>query len=247
MRGFWKLAGAEMKVFVREMESFFFTLVFPLIMLFLFGSIYGNTPSDFFGGHGSVDVSVPGYVALIMANAGFLSLGATVSSYREQGVLRRYRVTPISALAVLASHLLTILVMTVLSTLLLTAAAKVFYDLKFYGNVVHFAGAFAVSLASLCAVGFVIASIARSPRAATVILMTIFYPMIFLSGATIPREVLPGAVKKAARVLPLTHSVTLLRGTWFGQSLGAFRTEILMLAVLGGICALISLRTFKWE
>ncbi len=247
MKGLRRLAIVEMKMFIRETESFFFTLVFPLVLLFIFGSIYGNKPSSFFGGHGAVDVSVPGYVSLIIANAGFLTMGATIAGYREQGVLRRYRATPLNPVSLLAAQLLTVLIMTVSSTLLLTGAAKAFYDLKFYGNILHFAGAFAVSLLSLCAGGFVVASIARSPRAATLMLMTVFYPMIFLSGATIPREVLPSSVQKFSKLLPLTHSVTILRGTWFGGNLGAFGSEILVLVILAGVAMAVSRLTFRWE
>jgi len=247
MKGLWRLASVEMKMFIRETESFFFTLVFPLVLLFIFGTIYGNEPSNFFGGHGSVDVSVPGYVSLIIANAGFLTMGATIAGYREQGVLRRYRATPLNPVSLLAAQLLTVLIMTVSSTMLLTAAAKVFYDLKFYGNVLYFAGAFLISLLSLCAGGFVVASMARSSRAATVMLMTVFYPMIFLSGATIPREVLPSSVQKFSKLLPLIHSVTILRGTWFGRSLGEFGPEILVLVVLAGVCVAVSRLAFRWE
>ncbi|HHY35862.1 MAG TPA: ABC transporter permease [Firmicutes bacterium] len=247
MKGLRRLATVEMKMFIRETESFFFTLVFPLILLFIFGSIYGNKPSSFFGGHGAVDVSVPGYVSLIIANAGFMTMGATIAGYREQGVLRRYRATPLSPVSLLAAQLLTVLIMTVSSTLLLTAAAKAFYDLKFYGSILHFAGAFAVSLLSLCAGGFVVASIARSSRAATLMLMTVFYPMIFLSGATIPREVLPSSVQKFSKILPLTHSVTILRGTWFGGNLGEFGSEIFVLVILAGLCIAVSGLAFRWE
>ena len=89
MRAWWKLTWTEVKVFLREPMSAFFTLVCPLMFLFLFGSIYGNKPSSFFGGFGSVDVSVPGYIAIIIANCGLISLAVTVGTYRENGVLRR--------------------------------------------------------------------------------------------------------------------------------------------------------------
>ncbi len=58
----------------KYLSTAFFTLAFPLMMLFLFGSIYGNTPSPFFGGYGSVDISVPAYSAMIIATSGLIGL-----------------------------------------------------------------------------------------------------------------------------------------------------------------------------
>lgn len=59
MHGFWKLTWTGIKLFLREPMAAFFTLAFPPMMLFVFGSVYGNKPSPFFGGYGSVDGSVP--------------------------------------------------------------------------------------------------------------------------------------------------------------------------------------------
>jgi ABC-2 type transport system permease protein len=88
MRGFWKLTLMETKLFLREPMAAFFTLAFPLMMLFLFGSIYGNKPTPFFGGYGSVDVSVPAYTAVIIATSGLLFLTIAMASYREHGSLQ---------------------------------------------------------------------------------------------------------------------------------------------------------------
>ena len=89
MRGLYKLSVVEMKLFLREPMAAFFTLVFPLMMLFLFGSIYGNKPSPFFGGFGSVDISVPAYTAMIIATSGLMGITIVLATYREQGILRR--------------------------------------------------------------------------------------------------------------------------------------------------------------
>ena len=64
MQGLFKLTWIELKLFSREPIAAFFTLAFPLMMLFLFGSIYGNKPSSFFGGFGTIDISVPAYTAI---------------------------------------------------------------------------------------------------------------------------------------------------------------------------------------
>src|SRR5262245_20198581 len=227
--------------------SAFFTLVCPLMFLFLFGSIYGNKPSSFFGGFGSVDVSVPGYIAIIIANCGLISLAVTVGTYRENGVLRRLKASPISPLAVLASQLMMAYLVTALGVLLLIVAARVVYGLRFNGNPISVFCAFTISSIALFAIGFVLAGLAPTGRAAQVVGFILFFPMIFLSGATIPREVLPEATRHYAQILPLTHVVALLRGMWAGDGWGAHLREIYILLAFIAVFTAISARAFRWE
>lgn len=134
MRGFWKLTWTEVKLFLREPMAAFFTLAFPLMMLFLFGSIYGNKPTPFFGGYGFVDVSVPAYTAMIIATSGLLSLTISMASYREQGILRRLRATPLRPQAILGAQVIVIFLITLLGMVLLVIAGRLVYGLRFEGN-----------------------------------------------------------------------------------------------------------------
>ena len=88
MKSLIKMTWMETKLFLREPVGAFFTLIFPLMMLFLFGSIYGNTPTAMFDRYGTVDISVPAYTAMIIATTGLVGLTITMSAYRENGVLR---------------------------------------------------------------------------------------------------------------------------------------------------------------
>ncbi|MFQ5604926.1 MAG: ABC transporter permease [bacterium] len=247
MHGLLKLSWIEMKLFLREPMAAFFTLLFPLMMLFLFGSIYGNKPSPFFGGYGSVDISVPAYTAMIIATSGLLSLSIIISTYRESGVLRRFKATPVKPLTILTAQVAVLLLMTALGMVLLIVAAKVVYNLKFDGSVLNILLAFILSSLSFFALGFVLSGFTPTARSAQIIAMVLFYPMLFLSGATIPREILPETVKTYAQILPLTHVVNLLRGLWVGHG---WHEHLLELAVLAGmliIGVMISVKTFRWE
>ncbi len=114
MKSFFKFTWMEIKLFLREPIGAFFTLIFPLMMLFLFGSIYGNEPSEYFNGYGSVDISVPAYTAMIVATTGLMGLTITVASYRENGVLRRLRTTPINPLMILFAQVVVLFFMTLI-------------------------------------------------------------------------------------------------------------------------------------
>ncbi len=247
MHGFFKLAIIEFKLFLREPQALFFTLAFPLMMLFIFGTIYGNEPTPFFGGFGSVDVSVPAYTAVIIATSGLMGLTISVTSYREQGILRRFRLTPLNPISILAAEIFIIFLMTAIGMLLLILAGKIVYGLRCAGNPVYIFGGFWLSCLSFFCLGFVLASIFPTMRTAQTVSMAIYFPMIFLTGATIPREVLPSAIQEVGQLLPLTHVVNLLRGLWIGQSWSNFAKEIFVLIgmVFIGIC--LSVKAFRWE
>ncbi|RME44362.1 MAG: ABC transporter permease [Caldilineae bacterium] len=247
MRAFWKLTLVESKLFLREPMAAFFTLAFPLMMLFLFGSIYGNDPTPFFGGYGTVDVSVPAYTALIIATSGLLTLTINMASYREQGILRRLRAAPLRPHIILSAQVTVLFAMTVVGMGLLILAGKGVYHLRFDGNPWSVLVAFVLSSLSFFAMGFVLAGLFPTARTAQVVAMVLFYPMIFLSGATLPMEVLPAGIRRAAQVLPLTHVVTLLRGLWLGEGWGDHLREVGILLALLVVCVLISARTFRWE
>ncbi|HEY67378.1 MAG TPA: ABC transporter permease [Thermoflexia bacterium] len=247
MRSLWKLTLVEAKLYLREPVATFFTLIFPLMMLFIFGSIYGNEPTPYFGGRGSVDVSVPAYAAMIIATVGLLSIAISIAVYREKGILRRYRATPLRPRTILMAEVLVNFAITLLGIILLVAAAKVVYNLHFEGDPLSVLVGFTLAALSFFSMGFIIAGLAPTARVAQVVGMVLFYPMLFLSGATIPLQELPEAIRSFSKFLPLTHVVTLLQGLWFGEPWGDHLTEV---AVLVGILvtgAVAMAWTFRWE
>lgn len=247
MRGFWKLAWVEVKIYLRQPQAAFFTIFFPLILLFIFGSIYGNKPNPLFGGRGMVDVSTPAYLAMIIGSTGLLSISIAVSSNREKGVLRRYRATPLRPAAVLASQVVVHYLMTLLGGILLILAARLVYGIQFSGRAgLVFAG-FTLSCLSFFAVGFLLASVARTARTAYILGMVLYFPNLFLSGATIPKETFPEALRAAGKFIPLTHVVNLLQGLWFGNPPGRYALEAAVLAGLLVVGAVVSAKTFRWE
>ncbi len=247
MRALTKYTWIEIKLFLREPIGAFFTLVFPLMMLFLFGTIYGNEPSPYFGGYGTVDISVPAYTAMIIGTTGIMGLSITMSSYREKGILRRLRATPLRPQVILAAQVVVIFMMTAAGMLMLILAGKLVYDMRFDGNILNVALAFVLGSLSFFSLGFVLAGVMPNARTAQVVGMVIFYPMLFLSGAGIPLELLPDGVRKFSNYLPLTHVVTLLRGLWTGDVWSQHTTEVIVLVSVLVVGVLISAKTFRWE
>ena len=247
MKSLLKMTWMETKLFLREPMGAFFTLAFPLMMLFLFGSIYGNEPTPMFGGYGTIDISIPAYTAMIIATTGLMSVTITMAAYRENGVLRRLRTTPISPLIILAAQVIVVFAMTSLGMILLIVAGKVVYHVRFDGDALSVLAGFVLSSLSFFGLGFILAGLMPTARTAQIVGMVLLYPMLFLSGAGFPRELLPEAIKKVSTFLPLTYVVNLLRGLWIGE---AWSSHLLNVGVLAGmliIGVVISAKTFRWE
>lgn len=247
MKSLLKLTWMETKLFFREPIGAFFTLVFPLMMLFLFGSIYGNTPSAHFNGLGTIDISIPAYTAMIIATSGLMSITITMSAYRENGVLRRFKTTPVSPLTILVAQVIVVFAMTLLGMLLLVIAGKLVYHVKFEGNWLSVLGGFTLGSLSFFSLGFILAGLMPSARTAQIVGMVLLYPMLFLSGAGFPRELLPAAIVKVSAFLPLTYVVNLLRGLWVGEAWGAHLLDIGVLVGMLILGVLVSTKTFRWE
>ena len=247
MKSLLKMTWMEAKLFLREPIGAFFTLVFPLMMLFLFGSIYGNKPTPMFDGRGTIDISIPAYTAMIIATTGLMAITITLATYRENGILRRLRTTPVSPLVVLAAQVIVVFGMTSLGMLLLVIAGKMVYHVRFDGNAFSVLAGFVLSSLSFFGLGFILAGLMPTARSAQVVGMVLLYPMLFLSGAGFPRELLPEGIKKISTFLPLTYVVNLLRGLWIGETWSQHTTNVIVLAAMLVIGVVISIRTFRWE
>ena len=247
MKGLLKMTWMESKLFLREPVGAFFTLIFPLIYLFLYGAISGNEPTPMYGGQRTIDAAIPSLTAVIISMAGLTSTTITMATYREKGILRRLRTTPVSPLVVLGAQVIVVFVMTGLGMLLLITAGKLVYHVRFEGNPFSLLAGFVLSSLSFFGLGFLLAGSMPTVRTAWVAAMVLLYPMLFLSGAFFAVELLPASVQKVSAFMPLTYVVNLLRGMWTGQPWGDHLLDVGVLAgmLLGGI--LVSAKTFRWE
>jgi ABC-2 type transport system permease protein len=246
MKNFMSLTWMEFKLFLREPQAAFFTLVFPLILLFVYGSIYGNKPNPLFGGYGNVDVSVPAYTAFIIATSGLISITVIFSTYRETGILRRYKATPVRPLYLLCADVVVIFIMSTLGMFLLILAAKIFYGLRFDGDPAKVGLAFVLGCMSFFSFGFILAGTLPTARTAQIVGMALFFPMIFLSGSTIPVEVMPDKIRALSQFMPLTYVVRLLKGFWLGESWSQHSTDLIVLVVLMIVSLIVSAKVFRW-
>ncbi len=245
MKSFYRMTLSEIKLFLREPMNMFFTLAFPLILLFVFGAIFGNEPAELFGGMGTVDVSVPAYIGMTIATLGLLGLPIGLATYREQGILRRMRATPVRPVVIFGALLTVNLIAALAGTVLLLVAGRLVFNLKMPEMPLSLLPAIFLCMLSFSAFSFVLAGLVSTPRVAQALGMAILMPMLFLSGAAMPRETMPENIRRIGDFLPLTYVVELLKGLWFGQGWNMGAVAVLLGMLVVG--TLLATRTFRWE
>jgi ABC-2 type transport system permease protein len=247
MKSLLRMTWMEAKLFLREPASAFFTLIFPLLMLFIFGSIYGNNPPPGSNSQGAIEALIPAFTAMIIGLVGLMPITITLATYRENGILRRLRTTPVSPLVVMAAQVIVVFIMTSLGVILLVSAGMLVYQVQFESSIVSVLAGFVLASLSFYGIGFILASTLPTARTAQVVAMVLLYPMLILSGAGWPRELMPATVEKISVFLPLTYVVNLLRGLWIGEAWSLHITDVIILVVMLAAGVLISVRLFRWE
>ncbi len=246
MHSWLKLTWTETKLFLRE-PGVYFGLLFPLALLFIFGSIYGNQPSAFLGGYGSLDFYMPAYIGMLIIVTAFYSLPLAIINYRERGILFRLQATPLRPLTILSAQIGANFLMTTVSAIILVVAGKLFYNVHVTASVLNVLVAYVLSVLSLFALGFLMASIVPTARVASFVGTLLFLSMFYLSGATVPLKIYPQAVQHIAQFLPLTHAISLMQDLWFGGNWLDHWVNVLALLGLLALSLLLSAKVFRWR
>ena len=248
LRGLWQLTWLELKIFVREPMGVVGTLVIPVVFYVVLartlGGRLGANPS---GPARAVTVDLPILAAMLIALSAVLSLVTIIAIYREGGILKRLRATPLRPWTILGAHVLVKLLLMAVTIGLTVAFGGRSYAVGVDVPVASFVVALLLTTVSILSLGFVIASLVPTARFAQPVGAIILYPMLGLSGLFVPVEALPPVVQMAARMLPLTYAVSLLRGIWHNEGWLAHAGDAGMLALILVACVALSARVFRWE
>jgi ABC-2 type transport system permease protein len=247
-RGLWKLTWLEIKIFLREPLGAFGSIFFPVLVFVVVGRFLGGgLPPSAIPAAGFIRVGLPVLASVLIALSGVLSLVTIISIYREGGILRRLRATPLRPQTILTAHVLVKLVLTVVTMALMVAAGKRYYPINVDVPIFGFAMALLISTWSILSIGFLIASIVPTARFAQPIGAAILYPMLALCGLFVPLESFPPVLRAAARLLPLTYAVSLLQGIWKREAWSAHMGDVAALVIIFAICTTLSAKVFRWE
>jgi ABC-2 type transport system permease protein len=254
LKGLWKLTWIETKVFVREPMGVVGSLVVPVIIFLIFGRMFGagargadQLTASLGSSRSATPFNVTILAAVLIAVGSVQSLIAIIAIYREGGILKRLRATPLSPVTILGAHVVVKLVFTVASLALLVLAGRRVFPGAMEVNLVSFTAALLLGTLSILTLGFVLASLVPTARFAQPLGAVILYPMVSLSGLFFPVAVLPAWLRAVAYLLPTTHAVALLQGVWDGSGWAAHRGDVAMLIVLGAAFSALSAKVFRWE
>jgi len=248
LRGLFKLSWVEIKIFLREPLGAFGTIGVPVLLFVVLGRFMGRRAAPpALAAAGFLRVALPVFVSILIAVSAVLSLVTIISIYREGGILKRLRATPLRPQTILTAHVVVKLLLTAVTLMLMVLAGRRYYPADFEVPVAGFAIALLVSTCSILSIGFLIASIVPTARFAQPIGAAILYPMLAVSGLFAPVDSLPPALQTVARALPLTSAVSLLQGIWTGDAWSAHAGDVAALAAVFAVCTALSARVFRWE
>jgi len=247
LRGLWQLALSEFKLNLREPAMLFWALAFPALWMGIFGAIF-KKPMPGFGYEGLnyANFILPGGMGLTILASAFIGMSTTLATYRETGVLKRLRVTPLKTSTLALSFTISQIIFIALGIFVLFVIGKIFFNVRVLGSWAALIGMSVFGMITFLALGSAIGSVARSPRAATVITMLIFMSMIFLSDMFLPVSLFPTWLQPICKALPLTPLTTVLRDIVYGTPLN----ELWQLGIIASwlvLGSVITVKFFKWE
>jgi ABC-2 type transport system permease protein len=248
MRGLLTLTWLEIKIFVREPLGVIGTVGIPVLMFVVLGRMFGRPAgATARGAPDLVTTDLPVLAAILIALSAVLSLITIIAIYREGGILKRLRATPLRSHTILLAHVIVKLLFTALTLVAMLLAGRRYYPANIEAPFVSFGLALLFSTFCIVSIGFLIASVVPTARFAQPVGTFILYPMLGVSGLFIPISALPPPAQTLARIVPLTYVVSLLRGIWRGEGWAAHASDVVALAVIFVTCTLISARVFRWE
>jgi ABC-2 type transport system permease protein len=236
MKAFGTTLKTELRLAIRNPDMVLFGIVFPAAVMLLLGFV--SKPD-------AVSLDFGGVVAFGVCASGLMGLPLTLSDYRHRKVLKRIRITPASpALLLLAQVMVQCAYVAVSSGLVSLIAALAFGVRIAEGGL--FALYFLLVAASTFGIGLLLASLSPNMKITNAIASLLYFPVIFLSGATIPFEIFPRPLQAVAQAFPMTQGIKLLKSAVVGAPLDNPMVPILVLSAIAVAAYSISVKFFKW-
>ncbi|MEU4539805.1 ABC transporter permease [Streptosporangium sp. NPDC023825] len=247
-RGFatWRLIKAESTLCVRDKVAPLWGIGFPLVLLIILGSVSDlREPVEADGGLTYFDLYVPVLILFNLAILATASLPTTLAGYRENGVLRRMRTTPVGPARVLAAQLVANFAIAVVAMALFLAVAGFGFGVGLPEHLPGFALAWLLAAAALLAIGLLITALAPGRGPATAIGTVLFFPLMFFAGLWVPISQMPPLLRNIAPYTPLGAGMGAFQDAYLGHFPSA--VPLLTLAAYAVVCAFVAVRWFRWE
>ena len=245
MKQYLAIIAMDIKLALRLRAVIFFNYLFPLIFFFTFATVLGRSADK-----GAMVFVVTMSVTLGVLGSGFFGAGIRAIQERELGILRRYKVTPISPAPILVGSMVTGWIIFLPYIVLLLLMAHFLYQMPLPAHFFELLIFVSLGLIAFRSLGLVIASVANTMQEGTILVQLFYFPMLLLSGATFPAEKFSKAMTIIHNFIPATYLVKgmqnmMLKGQGLIEKENLLAVVVMVLTILGG--GLISMKLFRWE
>jgi ABC-2 type transport system permease protein len=226
---------------LRNKAFLVFSLIMPMVFFFLYGSVFAK-------GNPEIVRYLMGPVLSVTVMGTFWGLSVQLVTWREQGILRRFRLAPIPRASMIASSVIANYFLILPTVILELVLARSIYHVSGFGNWLSLFVLVLLGITSFGALGLIVASVTNTMQETQIINQLLWFAFLFLSGATVPLTVLPKVVQRIGLFLPATYLVSgLQRGMVYGQGLLSLWVEIISLLAWGALAFVIASLLFRWE
>ena len=237
---------AEARLFAREPGAVFWVLAFPTLLLAGLGLIPDfREAAPELGGRRVIDLYVPTSVLVALVTGGLQVLPATLTGYRERGILRRMRTTPAHPADLLFAQVVLFAAVALLSAVTVLAVGRVALDVALPRQPLAYLLALVLAVLAAVAMGLVISAVSRTVKMASALGLVAFFPSLFAAGVYVPVQVLPGALRTVLELTPFGAATAALDQAATGGWPAWWH-----LAVMAGwtvALAVAAVRWFRWE
>lgn len=247
MKAFKTLLKTEIRLSLRGMDMFIFAICMPVVVVVILGALFGNKPAFEGAEYTFLEQSFGAVSTIAICAGGVMGLPLVVSDYRSRKILKRFKVTPTSPALILAVQVVIYALYSFTSLILVYMISTLFFGYHLRGSWPQFLEAYLLVMLSMFSIGLLVGGLAPNTKIAGVAASLLYFPMLIFSGATLPYEVMPAGLQKAADMLPLTQGIKLLKAASLGLPIDSVFIPAIVMIVIAVICVTISLRFFKWE
>ncbi len=242
-----RITRTEGRLFLRDPLPVFFGLVFPALLLLALGLFFPGfkDPMEELNGARYIDVYAPITLGLGVATLGLVTLPPILGSYRQFGILRRLRTTPVHPRRLLLAQMAVHGAVSVVASVAAIVVAVVGFDLPVPQRPLWFVASYLLSVASIFAIGLLIGALARTTTTGSAVGMGIYFPMLFFGGVWIARGIMPDGLRTVSDFTPLGSAVQAMEDSWLGSA-PSF-TNLAVMAVYAVVVGFLAVRLFRWE
>ena len=240
----WHQVRYEQLSFWRNPQSAFFTFVFPVVIIIVFGALFGGGgKSSYFNGLSALQYYVPTIAAVSVLSACYSQLAIVLAMRRQNGILKRVRATPLPAWTYFLGLLAHCILVSAVDVALIVVVGGLF-GVPLPTHWPALALALVLGAASFCALGVAVASLIRNSEAAPAVVQLVLFPLLFISGTYMPIH--SAVLNRITDALPVRPFNQALLGP-FAQHSGFDWKSLGVLAAWGAAGAVVAIRRFRWD